>query len=83
MELDRKGREAIRSGLTFLGRDTEEEGDYVGWEIDLSMGSEKFEPHIGHPHLGVWHWSPLANLKSGAVRKPRPCLRTVRTFAYS
>ena len=55
----------------------------MGWEIDLSMGSEKFEPHIGHPHLGVWHWSPLANLKSGAVRKPRPCLRTVRTFAYS
>ena len=51
MELSMKGREAIRSETVPLGGDIEEKE--ILWTWGSSLGSEGFEPHIGHISPGV------------------------------
>ena len=46
-----KGREAIRSETVPLGGDIEEKE--ILWTWGSSLGSEGFEPHIGHISPGV------------------------------
>lgn len=54
MESGRKERVVVRSGLVLFRENTERRG--ITHAQRSSLGSEWFEPHIGNPSTGIWHW---------------------------